>query len=79
MAAELRAPDGREREVILLPEDIPDSIEAIRREHSRKPVQMREMIEKLLPRAYYAELFAREPWAGHEVWGNQTDKFEGAA
>jgi N6-adenosine-specific RNA methylase IME4 len=66
-------------EVILLPEDIPDSIDAIRREHSRKPVQMREMIQQLLPRTYCAELFAREPWAGHEVWGNQTDKFEGAA
>ncbi len=66
-------------EVLLLPEDIPDSIEAIRREHSRKPIQMRAMIETLLPRAYYAELFAREAWAGHDVWGNEAQKFKGAA
>ncbi len=56
--------------------DIPDKIEAIRREHSRKPVQMREMIDRLLPRDYKAELFAREPWDGNDIWGNQTDKFE---
>lgn len=54
---------------------IPDTIEAIRREHSRKPVLMREMIDRLLPRAYKAELFAREPWGDNDVWGNQTDKF----
>lgn len=62
---------------ILAPEDIPDSIEAIRREHSRKPVEMREMIDRLLPHGYFTELFGREPWAGHDVWGNQTDHFEG--
>ncbi len=60
-----------ERNVI----DAPDKIEAIRREHSRKPVQMREMIDRLLPRQYFCELFAREPWHGHDVWGNQTDAF----
>ena len=50
-------------------------IEALRREHSRKPDQMRELVERLCPRAYCAELFAREPWPGHEVWGNETQKF----
>ncbi len=70
-----------ERNVIDAPldiADIPDKIEAIRREHSRKPVQMREMIDRLLPRQYFTELFAREPWEDHEIWGNQTDKFEAA-
>ena len=56
---------------------IPDGIESLRREHSRKPPEMRAMIERLLPRAHCAELFAREPWPGHEVWGNQVEKFEG--
>jgi N6-adenosine-specific RNA methylase IME4 len=65
--------------VILQPEDIADSIDAVRREHSRKPVQMRAMIETLLPRAYFAELFGREAWAGHDVWGNELGKFAGAA
>lgn len=65
---------------VLRPEDIADSIEAIRREHSRKPDQMREMIEKLFKRHYYfCDLFAREPWPGNDVWGNQIDKFAEAA
>ena len=59
-------------------EETPDTIEAIRREHSRKPVEMRRMIEQLLPKAFACELFAREPWAGHDVWGNQTDLFASA-
>lgn len=61
-----------------LPGLIPDKIEAIRREHSRKPVEMREMIERLLPRAYKCEIFAREPWSGNDIWGNETGKFRGA-
>lgn len=67
-----------ERNVIDAPievDDIPDKIEAIRREHSRKPVQMREMIDRLLPQHHFAELFAREAWDGHDVWGNETEKF----
>ncbi len=56
-------------------DEIPDTIEAIRREHSRKPLVMREMVDTLLPRAFACELFAREPWAGHDVWGNETDRF----
>ncbi len=52
-----------------------DKIEAIREEHSRKPVQMREMIERLLPRAYKVELFARETWSGNDVWGDEVEKF----
>lgn len=64
-----------ERNVILAAQDITTGIEAVRREHSRKPVAMREMIQRLLPRQHFCELFAREPWDGHAVWGNQTDKF----
>ncbi|WP_241565309.1 MT-A70 family methyltransferase [Paenirhodobacter populi] len=63
-----------ERNVILAPE-VPDSIEAIRREHSRKPPEMRAMISRLLPQAHCCELFAREPWPGHDVWGNETGRF----
>ncbi|MGD9862552.1 MAG: MT-A70 family methyltransferase [Pseudodonghicola sp.] len=64
------------RNVILAPEDIPDGIEAIRQEHSRKPVEMRQMTELLLPHAHACELFAREAWEGHDVWGNEVGKFE---
>lgn len=54
-------------------------IEAERREHSRKPDEMRRMIEKLRPNAFCCELFAREPWPGHDVWGLEASKFAEAA
>lgn len=68
-----------ERNLIIAAEEIPDSLDAYRREHSRKPVEMRAMIERLLPRQYFAELFAREAWQGHDIWGNDTGKFGEAA
>lgn len=61
---------------VLQPADIPDSIEAIRREHSRKPVQMREMIERLVPFGPRCELFGREAWPGNAVWGNEPHRFD---
>ncbi len=45
------------------------------REHSRKPVVMREMCEQLWA-GPYIELFAREAAPGWLAWGNQVDKFE---
>ncbi|RJE87393.1 S-adenosylmethionine-binding protein [Paracoccus onubensis] len=65
-----------ERNVIVSPEEIPDQIEGIRREHSRKPPEMRQMIDRLLPDVWGCELFAREAWDGREVWGNEAGKFE---
>ncbi|PWE29982.1 S-adenosylmethionine-binding protein [Maritimibacter sp. 55A14] len=59
--------------------EIPDHIDAIRREHSRKPPEMRDMIARLRPRSFACELFAREPWPGHDVWGFETGKFVEAA
>lgn len=44
------------------------------RGHSRKPAQLHDDIERLYA-GPYAELFARAPRAGWDVWGNQTDKF----
>lgn len=64
-----------ERNVIAAPELLPDLMESLRREHSRKPIEMRGMIERLLPRQHAVELFAREAWPGHDVWGNQTGRF----
>ena len=48
------------------------------REHSRKPDDLHAHAEALYegPRA---ELFARAPRPGWDVWGNQTDKFGAAA
>jgi N6-adenosine-specific RNA methylase IME4 len=53
-------------------------IESVRREHSRKPPEARAMLEKLVPSAFAVDLFAREPWPGHTVWGLEAEKFEAA-
>ncbi len=45
------------------------------REHSRKPVEMRVIARQLCPHVPAVELFAREPWPGCDVWGNQTNRF----
>lgn len=50
-------------------------IDAKRRDHSRKPDEMRKNVELLTPRAFRCELFAREPWPGNDVWGNESEKF----
>lgn len=44
---------------------------APRREHSRKPDEMREMIERV-SYAPYIELFARECFFGWDCWGNEA-------
>lgn len=59
--------------------ELPDGIDSQRREHSRKPPEMRQMIERLVPKACCVELFAREAWPGHEVWGNEAGKFGSVA
>lgn len=53
-------------------------IVAPRREHSRKPDQMRTDIEALFD-GPYVELFARSQRPGWDCWGNETTKFEAAA
>jgi N6-adenosine-specific RNA methylase IME4 len=69
-----------ERNLIEAEEDLTATlIDGLRREHSRKPIEMRQMIERLLPRAYACELFAREVWSGNDVWGNEIGKFEEAS
>jgi N6-adenosine-specific RNA methylase IME4 len=49
---------------------------AERREHSRKPDEMHEMLERLAPTARKAELFARATRPGWESFGNEVDKFD---
>ncbi|MBK1868276.1 MT-A70 family methyltransferase [Aestuariivirga sp. YIM B02566] len=58
---------------------IKNSIESLRREHSRKPPEMRELITRLLPTEFGCELFATEQWPGYDVWGDQLGKYEEAA
>lgn len=47
---------------------------APRREHSRKPDEIHDRIQRLVV-GPYLELFARQERSGWDVWGNQVDKF----
>ena len=49
-----------------------------RREHSRKPEQVRDRIEQLVG-GPYLELFARSGRPGWSAWGNEIDKFDEVA
>lgn len=68
---------SRSERNVIIDTEVPDLIDSLRQEHSRKPLQMREMIERLHPKGHLAEIFAREAWADYDVWGNQSDKFDG--
>lgn len=52
-----------------------EALDAVTREHSRKPDEQYAMARRLIPSGPACELFARQSWPGFDVWGNQTDKF----
>lgn len=57
-----------------MPEDRPDSvIEAPRTEHSKKPEQAYEYIERMYPDLPKLEMFARTKRAGWFAWGNEVE------
>lgn len=58
--------------------DVKQGIISPRREHSRKPEGIHHRIERLVA-GPYCELFARTRRAGWDVFGNEIDKFAGAA
>lgn len=58
--------------------DVRQVIDERRRQHSRKPDCVHSRVQRLVD-GPYLELFARAPRTGWDVWGNQTDKFKGAA
>ncbi len=45
------------------------------REHSRKPDEMHENLERMFPTDPRCELFARTSRPGWDAWGNETEKF----
>jgi N6-adenosine-specific RNA methylase IME4 len=55
------------------------SVDALKREHSRKPDEMRALCDELSAGGPACELFAREAWAGRDVWGNEVNKFSPVA
>jgi len=55
--------------------ELVDSVFRIKRkEHSRKPAQIRTLIAKWFPDMEKIELFARERIEGWDVWGNESPK-----
>ena len=57
-----------------LARDVPQLIISPRREHSRKPAEVRDRIERLVA-GPYVELFARERAPGWHAWGAELDLF----
>jgi len=47
----------------------------LRREHSRKPDEVRSRIEEMHPEQTKLEMFARTSPEGWDTWGNETNKF----
>lgn len=58
----------------VLNRSVRDFLYAPRREHSRKPDEHFERVEKMY-RGPYLELFAREARPGWTSWGNEADRF----
>lgn len=58
--------------------DVQRLVVAGRRQHSRKPDEIRERIERLVD-GPYLELFARESAPGWDAWGQETGKFDGTS
>jgi N6-adenosine-specific RNA methylase IME4 len=54
--------------------DVRQLIVAPLREHSRKPEEVRDGVERLVP-GPYCELFARSARPGWHAWGNQVGRF----
>lgn len=46
-----------------------------KREHSRKPEYVQDMLDLMYPTAKKIELFARRKRDGWDAWGNETTKF----
>lgn len=55
--------------------DVRNLIVAPAREHSRKPDQMHDNLDRMFPLSARCELFARTLREGWESWGYETDKF----
>jgi N6-adenosine-specific RNA methylase IME4 len=58
--------------------DVRQLIVSPRRQHSRKPAEFFQSVERLVP-GPFLDLFARERRPNWDVWGNEVGVFDGAA
>jgi len=63
------------RPIPVADESVASVVLAPRREHSRKPDEVIERIERMYPQASKLEIFARQERAGWKSIGNETSKF----
>jgi N6-adenosine-specific RNA methylase IME4 len=56
--------------------NVRNMIEAPVREHSRKPDEMHENLERMYPGVPKCELFARQSRPGWDTWGDERTKFD---
>ena len=66
-------PPEKERRIKPLVHDVRAPIIAERREHSRKPDEVREAIVRICGDLPRIELFARQKHEGWDVWGNEVE------
>ena len=52
------------------------AVDGLAREHSRKPEEFYQLVEKLVPTGRRADIFARSRREGWDSFGNELDKFE---
>ena len=69
----------RRKGLPVLRHDIRKEFYSARREHSRKPVEVKQWLVDLYGDIPRIELFAREQHHGWSHWGNETTKFSGGA
>lgn len=69
------SPVAKGRPLPVADESVVQTVFAPVREHSRKPDEVRERIERLYPSATRLEMFARESADGWDAFGNEVGKF----
>ncbi|MGE0256891.1 MAG: MT-A70 family methyltransferase [Alphaproteobacteria bacterium] len=62
-----------------LAEAFETDLNALRREHSRKPDELYGRLETLMGDVPRVELFAQQRWPGWDAWGNNVDRYAAAA
>jgi len=62
------------RPLKLCDESVRQVVLAPKQEHSRKPDEIHQRIDKLYPGATKLEMFARRPYEGWDVWGNEINE-----
>lgn len=69
------SPMAKGRPLKLHDESICQTVFAQVREHSRKPDEVHERIERMYPQATKLEMFARTVRPGWDTFGNETERF----